>query len=167
MECTVKVVARMHSNQFFCREFICPMTDILPVPSTEVSGMIRREMQAHIVSQKFVCATCQSLMLGVRPMSLAPSKAVYDGSYLLIEECADIFCIPCRYTALPMVGTEQLAEFALATENVAAQRVVEHMAAEQRVIHQRVSEQRTAAQRMAAQIVTERMAAEQRATQSV
>ena len=160
MECTVKVVARMHSNQFFCREFKCHQTDVLPVPSIEVRSMIRGEMQAHIVSQKFSCATWQSLMLGLQPMSLAPSKASDDGSYIMIEECADIFCIPCRYRA----AAEQLA--AVAT-NVAAQRMIEHMAAQQRVAAQSVIERMAAEQRVAAQIVTERMAAEQRATQCV
>ena len=108
MECTVKVVARMHSNQFFCREFKCYMTDVLPVLSTEIRSMIRGEMQAHIVSQKFSCATCQSLMLGLRPLSLAPSRASDDRSYIIIEECVDTFCIPCRYKA----AAEQLAAVA-------------------------------------------------------
>ena len=137
------------------------MTDVLPVPSAEIRSMIRREMQAHIVSQKFSCATCQSLMLGLRPMSLAPSRASDDCSYITIEECVDIFCIPCRYKA---AAAEQLAAVA---PDLAAQCAIEHIAAQQRVAAQSVIKRMAAEQRVAAQSVTERMVAEQRATQCV
>ncbi len=174
MESTIKVVARMHSNQFFCREFKCHLTDVLPVPSTGVRSMIRKEMEAHIVSQKFSCTTCQSLMLGLRPMSLAPSRASDDCSYIMIEECVDIFCIPCRYKAaakqLAVVAPDVAAQCAIehmAAQQRVAQSVIERMATEQRVAAQSVIERMAAEQRVAAQSVTERMAAEQRATQSV
>ena len=129
MDCKLKIVARMRNNHFFCREYKCCMTEVLPVLSAEMHNIIRSEMEAHIVSQKFTCPTCQSLILGMRPMALAPSKACDDGSYITIEECVDLFCIPCRHQQIAAQTLTHIAAHPLliaAHEQLTAQLAAQH-----------------------------------------